>query len=253
MFEHLYELGRNALNMAKSAENLNLDSATTSTEPLSLSKSAVFQEQAIVSEALSKFSAWLETDETDLDEGEGLGDRLMALMVSVADANKNGEIDEDEAEIINIGLNGVADYMIAKGVSEENAVALLEGFDNDIAENVRDILLGVLPDGDEALWDEMDNIIFSDEDNESVFDSVQGEAMLKTLAREKNITLDAAYRKVFAVRNGKKMRINKRISGNVRLTAAQKTAIRKAQMKSNTGAAKMRRLKSFKLRKRLGL
>lgn len=249
MFEDLYELGRTS-QAAKPAK-LQLDSAGE--EPVSLSKSAVFQEQAIVSDALAKFAAWLETDENDLDEGEGLGDRLMSLMVSVADANKNGEIDDDEAEIINIGLNGVADYMISKGVSEENAIALLEDFDNDIAENVRDMMLGTLPDGDEALWEEMDEVIFSDEDNESVFDSAQSEAMLQTLAREKGITLDAAYRKVFAVRNGKKMRINKRISGKVRLTAAQKTAIRKAQMKSHTGAAQMRRLKSFKLRKRLGL
>lgn len=249
MFEDLYELGRTSQS-AKPAK-LQLDSAGE--EPASLSKPAIFQEQAIVSDALAKFAAWLETDENDLDEGEGLGDRLMSLMVSVADANKNGEIDDDEAEIINIGLNGVADYMISKGVSEENAIALLEDFDNDIAENVRDMMLGTLPDGDEALWEEMDEVIFSDEDNESVFDSAQSEAMLQTLAREKGITLDAAYRKVFAVRNGKKMRINKRISGKVRLTAAQKTAIRKAQMKSHTGAAQMRRLKSFKLRKRLGL
>lgn len=250
MFESLYELGR--IPPAVAAEKkLQLDN--TAGEGLSLSKSAVYQEQSIVADALAKFAIWLETADGDLDDGEGLGDRLMSLMVSVADANKNGEIDDDEAEIINIGLNGVAEYMIKKGVSEENAVALLEDFDNEMAENVRDIMLGTLPDGDDALWGEMDDVIFSDEENESVFDSAQSEAMLQTLAREKNITLDAAYRKVFAVRNGKKMRINKRISGTVRLTAAQKTAIRKAQMKSHTGAAQMRRLKSFKLRKRLGL
>lgn len=49
------------------------------------------------------------------------------------------------------------------------------------------------------------------------------------------------------------MRINKRISGKVRLSAKQRQAIRKAQRRANTGAAKMRRLKSFKMRRRMGL
>jgi len=64
---------------------------------------------------------------------------------------------------------------------------------------------------------------------------------------------DATYRKKMVVRNGKKVRINKRVSGSVRLTGKQKLAIRKAQMKARSAGAKMRRMKSMRKRQKLGL
>lgn len=201
--------------------------------------SAVFQEQAIASEALSYLADWLETDDEDLDEGEGLGDRLRALMIALADDNKNGELDEEEKEIINIGVNAVAEYLISKGVKEENAISLMEDFDNALAGRVRDFLISKLPEGDDALFDEMDEIVFAGEPDEAILDDA--------------VFFDAAYRKKVVIRNGKKMRVNKRISGVVKLSAKQKQALRKAQRKSHTGKAKMRRLKSMKMRKKMGV
>lgn len=208
---------------------------------------AVFQEQAIASDAMNLLNEWLDTDESDLDSDEGFGDRLYHLMIGLADENKDGDISDDEAEIINVGLNAVADYLVAKGVDEDKVVSLLEEFDNNLANNVREIVLANLPEGEEALFEDMDKVIFSAEENQSVLDSVQ------RMAEKQGLTLDAVYRKTFAIRHGKKMRINKRISGKVRLSAKQKVAIRKAQRKAQTGAAKLRRLKSFRLSKRLGL
>ena len=230
---------------------MTLDSAKSaeSAGEFSGNSAARFQEQAIASEALNLLSEWLETD--DLDDGEGLGDRLMNMMVGLADDNKDGEISDDEAEVINIGLNAVADYLVEKGISEENASALLEEFDNDLAENVREALLAAVPDGEE-FDEELDNFVFSEEENAPLLDSA-AENVLAKMAKAQNLTLDAAYRKVFAVRNGRKLRINKRISGKVRLSAKQRQAIRKAQRKSHTGAAMMRRMKSFKMRRRMGL
>jgi hypothetical protein len=56
-----------------------------------------------------------------------------------------------------------------------------------------------------------------------------------------------------AIRNGKKMRIRKRVSGTVRLSAAQKVGLRKARMKSHSATARMRRAKSMKIRRKSGL
>lgn len=215
-------------------------------------KIAIFQEQQIASEAMSLFDGWVNTDESDLDENEGMGDRLYALMVALADDNKDGEISDDEAEVIGIGLNAIADYLVEKGVSEENAVKLLTDFDNDTADNVREILLTALPEGDDEFYADMDKVIFSDEENQSILDDALADQLALDSVGE-HLSLDAVYRKKFAIRNGKKMRINKRVSGKVRLSAKQKQAIRKAQRKAFTGAAKMRRLKSFRLRKRLGI
>lgn len=65
--------------------------------------------------------------------------------------------------------------------------------------------------------------------------------------------LDATYRKRMVIRNGKKVRVNKRVSGTVRLSGKQKLAIRKASLKARSAGAKARRMKSMKLRRKMGL
>lgn len=67
------------------------------------------------------------------------------------------------------------------------------------------------------------------------------------------VALDAVYKKTMVVRDGKKIRINKRISGTVYRTAKQKMATRKASLKSHSARSKMRRMKSVRLRQRMGL
>lgn len=218
----------------------------------SKNNAAVFQDQQIASDAMALLREWVETEDDDLDDGEGLGDRLFALMVGLADDNKDGELSDDELEVMNVGGEAVYEYLVSKGISEENAQKLLSDFDNDVADNVREMLVAKLPEGDDKLEEEMEKVVFSAKDNQSILDDTDS-AFLDSVAEEEGITLDAAYRKKFVIRNGKKKRINVRRSGKVRLSAKQKQAIRKAQRKANTGAAKMKRMKSFKMRKKLGL
>ena len=70
---------------------------------------------------------------------------------------------------------------------------------------------------------------------------------------ENEPAFDAVYKKKLVIRGGKKVRINKRVSGTVRLTAKQKMAIRKAQRKAHSASALMRRMKSMRIRRRTGL
>lgn len=102
-------------------------------------------------------------------------------------------------------------------------------FENDVAARIHDALLDKLPQGEDAMLDDADKFV-SGEDDEM---------------------LDAVYKKVVAIRGGKKVRIKKRISGRVRLTAAQKGAVRKMQRRAFSGAAKMKRAKSMRMRTRL--
>ena len=181
--------------------------------------------------AIAVVQQWAETD--DLDDGESYAGRLMAMFVGIADANHDGDVTEDEQGVLEVALNSAWDYLVKAGVTEEDAGALLNDWDDDAADRVRDLVASVLPDGDDAAGAEIDNFVFSDDDNAPA--------------------LDAVYRKAVAVRNGKKVRINKRISGTVRLSAKQKVAIRKARMKSHSAGAMMRRLKSMRLRRKAGL
>lgn len=178
---------------------------------------------------------WVESD--DLDDGETLADRLVALIVGIADSNKDGEITDDEQEILNTSLEYAWDYLSKYGVDDEDAGALLNDWDADAAERIRDLVASALPDGDEASAKDIDDFVFGDSQESALDDAA----------------LDAVYRKVTAVRGGKKVRINKRISGTVRLSAKQKIGLKKAHMKSHGAKAMIHRLKSNKLRKRMGM
>ena len=185
----------------------------------------------ITMSAVSAVQQWAETD--DLDDGESYADRLMALVVGIADANKDGDITEDEQGVLEVALNAAWDYLVKCGATEEDAGALLNDWDDEAADRVRDLVASVLPEGDDEASAEIDNFVFSDSDQEPA--------------------LDAVYKMKMAVRNGKKMRIRKRISGTVRLSAKQKLAIRKARMKSHSAGAMMRRMKSMRLRRKMGI
>ena len=181
--------------------------------------------------AVSAVQQWAETD--DLDDGESYADRLMALVVGIADANKDGDITEDEQGVLEVALNAAWDYLVKCGATEEDAGALLNDWDDEAADRVRDLVASVLPEGDDEASAEIDNFVFSDSDQEPA--------------------LDAVYKMKMAVRGGKKMRIRKRISGTVRLSAKQKLAIRKARMKSHSAGAMMRRMKSMRMRRKMGI
>jgi hypothetical protein len=174
---------------------------------------------------------WAQTDE--LAEGEGYGDRLLALIVGTA-AHSDTDLTEDEVEYAGMIAELVGDILEDKGIPGDDIDALIEdgNFDNDVAERVHEALLDKLPNGEDAMNDDAGRFVDGEDDDKM---------------------LDATYRKVIAVRGGKKVRMKKRIAGTVRLNAAQKAAVRKMQRKAFSGGAKIRRAKSMRLRKKMGL
>jgi len=208
-----------------------LDSAGNADKEPTLDGADDYTLRDIQLSAVAAVQQWVETD--DLDDGENSADRLMALFVGIADANKDGEITEDEQGVLEVALNAAWDYLVKLGVSEEDVETLLNDWDEDAAERIRDLVASVLPEGEDEAGADIDNFVFSAEDQEPA--------------------LDAVYKKRLVIRGGKKVRINKRISGKVRLSAKQKVAIRKARMKSHSAGAMMRRMKSMRLRRKTGL
>lgn len=188
--------------------------------------------------AASAIQQWAETD--DLDETETSADRLMAMMIGIADSNKDGELSEDEQDVVGSALEAAWDYLSSLGAADEDISLLLNDWDAGAGDRLRDLVASVLPDGDDAAGSAIDTFTFGPGDQEPLLDSA-------------GVALDAAYKKVIAVRKGKKVRINKRISGTVRLSAKQKVAIRKASMKSHSAGALARRMKSLRMRKSLGM
>lgn len=236
----LNDLLRNAMKEQQVLDSCKKESKKEceDTEEKVMDSASDFAKRDIAMRAVATIQQWLETESDDLEEGETLVDRLMAMFVGIADANKDGDISDDEADVIEAALEAAYSYLTSKGVTPEDASSLLNDWDEETAERIRDYLANELPDGEEADED-IDKFAFSDADQEGLFDSVA--------------IFDATYKKTFAIRHGKKVRINKRISGTVRLSAKQKMAIRKARMKSHSAAAMMKRMKSMRLRARSGL
>lgn len=187
----------------------------------------------IAVDAIATLQQFAETSEDDLDDGEDLADRLAAMFIGIADANIDGEIGEDEQAVLDEALNAAWDYLLSKGAEEGDLDCLFNDWDNDAAKAIHTLLVTKLPDGDQAASDDADTFIFGDGSDESAFDAV--------------------YKKRAVIRGGKKTWIRKRISGHVRLSAKQKVSIKKAGLKSQNAAAKMRRAKSMRLRGKMGL
>lgn len=221
----------NSAIASKSSGNKTLDAVNEDEGGKELSGADTFTIADITMAAAAAIQQWVETD--DLAEGESSADRLLAMMVGIADENKDGEITDDEQAVLDVALNSAWDYLVSKGVTEEDADSLLNDFDGDVADRVRDLIASVLPEGEDEASSDIDEFVFGDDDQEPA--------------------LDAAYKMKLAVRKGKKVRIKKRVSGTVRLSAAQKVAIRKARMKSHSATARMRRAKSMKIRRKTGL
>lgn len=176
--------------------------------------------------------AWAETEQDDLDDDETLADRLQALLIGIVDPDFNGDIDEDESDLIAVVMNAAADYLADKGVSDDDIDALLNDTDADAADRVQELIAGKLPDDADGIAADIDGFAFDDDDDDEPDDDA---------------VLDAT---ITAIRGGKKVRIKKRLSGRVRLSAKQKLAVRKMLKKSHSAKAQMRRLKSLRIHER---
>lgn len=210
-------------------------------EPDEGSSAAVYEGQRTRMLAAAIIQAWVATPADALDEDETMADRLFSLVLGSIDDDIDGDISDDEADAANDVLDAAWDYLASKGVPEDDCDALLNDFDTAAADRVRDLLAETLPaDDDDALAD-LDAFAFDDDAERSVFDDA-GE-----------LVLDAVYKKKVVIRKGKRMRMRKRVSGRVRLTAKQKIAVRKMLRRSHSAKAKMQRMKSMRIRRRMGL
>jgi hypothetical protein len=181
------------------------------------------QNYALTNIAINVASAlqeWASTDDSDLDDGETLATRLLGLLIGLSNPDVDDEeLTSDEQDTMDLALEAAWDYLTDKGVSEEDASALLNDWDNDAAIRIRDLSASTLAEVDPV--EDIDDF---------AFDSTG--------------TFDAVYRMKSVIRDGKKTRVNKRVSGKVKLTAKQKLALRKASKKAHTASATMKRVKS---------
>lgn len=160
-----------------------------------------------------------------LDRGETNADRLLALMVGIVDADKDGQLNDAEEAVLDAVLDDAAAFLATKGIPEHIIDGVLSDWSADMADQLRLYLVGKITE-----------------------EQFETDVEAFALNWAKNPTLDAVYKNKNVIRNGRKERRRQRVSGTIRLTDAQKRAIRKAQAKAHSGAAKIRRQRSMKMR-----
>lgn len=222
----------------RDAHAVHLDSVTSAVDPsIAAASAASFTARDIRMNAATAVQEWITTSSADLEDGEGLGDRLIALLIGIADANMDGEIGDDEADVAQAAMDAAYAYMASKGVASDDLDTIFNSDDaaacNDAADRVKEFMSSVIPSSDDESMADVDSFVFTEADESPA--------------------LDAAYRRVVAIRKGKKTFVHKRISGTVRLTGKQKLSIRKAGMRAHSAVARMRRAKSMKLSRNMGL
>ena len=179
---------------------------------------------------------------SDFEEEENIGGTLKALIVAIASSdNSSDEInitDEDEDQI-DVCRAAIGEYLESKGCDTSDINAMLNDFNDEATERCLSEINATLDDGDDAVYDAVDNFVFG------VLDC----AMIESHSELDEIAFDAVYKKKRAIVNGVKKFIKKRVSGVVKLSSKMKQHLKKLAKKPKTAASKLKFKKSMKKRK----
>jgi hypothetical protein len=172
-------------------------------------------------------------------------------------------VDTEEGEQADSVLNAlfsahIADAFSSLGVADDMVADIL-GDDVTLAdttlESAVDIVVENMPSEGEPMDRFVNDFVYGnhdengDDDLDSELDALTGKskkpvsAGQKTTKKVNGKTL--VYKATKAIRNGHQVVVNKRISGTVKLSAKQRNALHKAQMKAHTGTAIKRQMRSL--------
>ena len=161
-----------------------------------------------------------------VEDGEYTYDALDNLVYGMTIEDPEADELEVDEEAYNEMLNGVAGALVELGASKDGVVSLLQDEDDEAGEIIGNKLSSIM------------NSVTEDD------------YTLITRYAAGGMILDAMEK---VVRDGEVTWIQKKPKRKRIMSAAQKAALKKARMKSNTAAAKAKRKKAMRVRKSAGL
>ena len=245
-----------ALTPQEAADKMEVDPIS---ERMAISSTSQMRLNALnVAFMLSAVLSDSEYSDEDLLPSEVL-DGLM-IEAFTDDDDDDNDLDEIDENVRVTFSAHVADALSTLGV--EDAV-ISDLFDDDIEVAdaaclaASETVLENMPDDGEAFDDFVAAFAYSDDgddEDEESFDGMDDEyqfdaakkklrAGKKTVKKVNGKTL--VYKAVKAIRNGKKVTVNKRISGKLKLSASQRAGLKKARRKAGTGSAIRKQMRSF--------
>ena len=174
-------------------------------------------------QGMSLALVWLEDEDFSYDA-------LDALAVGMADIDGDEEVGEDEEDLYNDILSAAGAALVRLGGNQKNVQEFIDDEDNAAGAKLGAFLSEKLANAKEDDDDIVAGFAVSDDG-----------------------IMEAAYRRVKVVKDGKIVFKKKRIGKPKRMTAKQRAALKKARRKANTGAARKAREKAMRLRKSRGL
>lgn len=222
--------GRKAAGVFEFADDAKDDAAFEDVDGLSVTAR---------SQAMSAVLQWV-------DMGEFNYDTLDDIISVIADLDGDDEYTEEEEDYYNDVWDEAGNALLTLGASFADVEELCNG-PSEAADEAAQRIGAVLTKEVAGSKMENDDIITGFAYGEdAIVESAGDNEALRGI-------YEATYRRKRVVRDGKVVFRRKRVSGRVRLNAAQKAALRKARRKANTAGAKLRRRKSMRMRKRRGL
>lgn len=211
--------------------------------------------QAALSVVLQLAMILSEGQDVDPDDELLPNELLDGLMIDAFNDDDDDGIDE----MVNTVFSAhIADAFSSLGVSDDT-IENIFGDDLDVAdtaiESACDTVLENLPDDGKPLDDFINEFVYGDySDDEEIGDDAYDGVMFdkagkklsvgkKTIKKVNGHTI--AYKAIKAVRHGKVVTINKRMSGHIILNSKQKGALRKARAKANTAGAIRKQMRSL--------
>lgn len=257
ILERLHTVGKNA-GLVQGFDSIETDALKNAANQLSSSE---LREQQSVVEHARQLALLIVSDlvsaitDDQLDENELASGRLDDLLLEATEG-----ADDDENMLFDLVVGSVSDAFETLGVDES---VINEVFSDNVEaadaalESAANTVLANLPDDGEPMDDFVREFIFGGDEDEAGFDSISKakvKAKAGALSMKKRGGKNIAYRGVVAIRQGKKTIVNKRLPNQkVRLSAAQKTAVKKARLKSTSANAIKKRVLSLKKGHRMGL
>lgn len=179
---------------------------------------------------------------TWIEEGDFSYSAIDELAVGVADLDGDEELTPSETAIYEDIWSVIAEAMMSLGADEDNIMEFLDDEDDDAGEKLGSFLADV-----------MDNIPSEDDEIVTSFATGEDGAVFECADAEAFGIFEASYKKVKVVKDGKVVVKKKRMSGKVRMSAAQKAALKKARRRAHSSAARLKRAKAMKVRKKRGM
>ena len=181
---------------------------------------ADFAGQQLRAAAMSCCLAWIEGGDYSYAAHED-------CCVTMADADGDGEISDDEQDYLNELMQACADALVSMGADASNVQDFLDNESDDAGQKLGDFLSAKIAD----VSDDDDTIIANY--------AVGGDMVLESMVK--------------VVRAGKVTLKRKRVGRPHKITSAQRAGLKKARQRAFTGAAKLHRLKSMNIRRKRGL